>query len=77
MKKNVRTVGLDYLNIDDPLSTSFAAHRLLLGHHIPIIEGLDLSRAPEGHCFFSGLPLRIQDGEASPIRALLYQETAH
>lgn len=71
----LRTVGVDYLSVDrypDSGDFDFPAHRELLGAGLAVIEGLDLSAAPEGDHFLCCLPLRLLDGEASPARALLF-----
>ena len=46
-------------------------HNALLGKNIEIFEGLELSKINEGRYFFIGLPLKVKDGDASPIRAVL------
>ena len=38
---------------------------------IPVVEGLELSMISSGRYCFIGLPLKIKNGDASPIRAVL------
>lgn len=64
-------VGLDYYSIDPFGSSDYPAHRILLGHGIPILEGIDLAGVPDGRYRLVCLPLRIAGAEASPVRAVL------
>ena len=57
----------------DPANQKIAwpVHKTLLGHHIPIIEGLVNLDAVMGKRFqFIGLPLKIAGADGSPIRAI-------
>jgi len=71
MEKKVKTVGIDYLSVDPYDSTDYPVHTALLGNGIPIIEGLVLEGVPEGEYILSALPLKIHDGDGSPVRAVL------
>lgn len=64
-----RLVGLDYLSVDPPGGD--AAHRLLLGAGIPIVEDLLLGEVAAGEYVLVCLPLRIHRGDGAPVRALL------
>ncbi|MAG92054.1 cyclase [Candidatus Woesearchaeota archaeon] len=68
--KKIKAVGIDSLGIErnDP---SHETHNILLRKNIPIFEGLDLSKVKQGNYFFHGLPLKIKNGDASPVRAVL------
>jgi len=68
--KKVKCVGVDNLGIerDQPKHDT---HKILFDRHIPIIEGLDLSKIKAGRYFFVGVPLKIKGGDASPVRAVL------
>ncbi len=65
----VGVVGVDSISIDAPGSAG--AHAALLGAGVPVIEGLVLSGLEEGAYMMLCLPLRIEEGEASPVRVLL------
>ena len=69
--RQVRFVGIDYLSIDPFDSTAKPAHHLLLGAGIWVVEGLNLSATPAGRYDLACLPLRIEGGDGSPVRALL------
>ncbi len=64
-------VGLDYLSVDRHGDEGYPVHRLLLGAGCFILEGLDLADTSPGDYGLLCLPLKIQDGEASPVRAVL------
>jgi len=74
IQKKVKTVGIDYLSVDPYESMDFPVHKALLGNGIAILEGLMLDDVPEGEYTLSALPLKVQDGDGSPIRAVLVGE---
>ncbi len=67
--KNVRAVGIDCLSIES--DSALPVHHILLGAGIPIIEGLDLSRAKPGVYRMTAMPMRIHDSDGAPLRAML------
>ncbi len=67
----VKLVGIDYLSIEGFGSTTFRTHIILLGHGIPVVEGLDLRAVHPGEYDFIVLPLKILGHEAAPARAVL------
>jgi NADH dehydrogenase len=69
--RGVRAVGIDYLSIGDP-----EAHRLLLGHGIGVIEGLDLREVQPGAYLLACLPLKLSGSDGAPARALLWPRAA-
>jgi len=69
----VKTLGFDYLSVDPPKDPVKAAHRTLLGAGVILFEGLDLSAVPPGDYFFVGLPLRLEETEGAPARAILLE----
>jgi len=71
IQKKVKTVGIDYLSVDPYESMDFPVHKALLGNGITILEGLLLDDVPEGEYTLSALPLKVQDGDGSPVRAIL------
>jgi len=70
--KKIKLVGIDQLGIERN-QPSHETHKILFKKNIPIIEGLELSKIKEGRYFFIGMPLKIKDGDASPIRAILVE----
>lgn len=74
VEKQVKMIGIDYLSIEDYHSKDFAVHKTILGNNIGIVEGLYLDGIDEGEYEFIGLPLKIKDGNGSPIRAVLIKK---
>jgi arylformamidase len=74
----VRLVGIDQLSIESAASVEAGApvHQHLLGHGVVILEGLDLRAVTPGGYWLIALPLRLQDGEASPVRAVLFRDSS-
>jgi len=70
-EKEIKTIGLDSLSVDPFDSTDFPSHHILLGHGISILEGLVLDGVPQGLYELSALPLKIKNGDGSPVRAIL------
>ncbi len=64
-------IGADYLSVGVFEGDGPQTHRSLLRAGIWILEGLDLSRTPEGNYDLVCLPLRIEGCDGSPARAVL------
>ncbi|MFH8253306.1 cyclase family protein [Microbacterium sp. B2969] len=64
-------VGIDYLSVDRFGDEDYPAHRTLLGAGVIIVEGLDLSPVEAGAYELLAYPLRIQEADGSPVRAIL------
>lgn len=67
-------VGFDYLSVDRFGDEEYPVHRTLLGGGVLILEGLDLSGVEEGDYMLYALPLKIDGGDGSPVRAVLSTE---
>lgn len=72
LRRGVRLVGIDSLSIEHDLSERFPVHRELLGNGAVILEGLLLAGARPGRYELRCLPLRVQDGDGGPARAVLF-----
>jgi arylformamidase len=70
-EQHIQTVGVDYLSVGGFYKDGTETHQALLGAHIWIIEGLDLSSVTPGNYELLCLPLKIADSEGAPARALL------
>jgi len=67
----LKGVGLDTPSPDPANSTDLRAHNALLNHGLVVVENLcNIGELPKEGFVFSCLPLRIRDGEASPVRAV-------
>jgi arylformamidase len=67
----VRCIGVDYLSVGPFKGDGKTVHTTLLSAGIWIIEGLDLSNVTPGNYDLVCLPLRIENGDGSPARAIL------
>ncbi len=71
IKSGVKLVGIDTPSIDAADSRELECHQLIAENNMAILEGLDLSYANEGKYQLIALPLKIKNGDASPVRAVL------
>jgi arylformamidase len=71
--KKVSVVGIDYIGIGSfwDKENLFEVHKTLLGSGIWIIETLDLSAVEAGEYELICLPIRLEQGDAAPARAIL------
>lgn len=66
----LKGIGFDSISADKADSHTLPIHRILLKKMI-IIENLtNLENVPTNHFLFSCLPLKIADGDGSPVRAI-------
>lgn len=73
-EKKVRTLGVDGPSVQKFHSGNQLVHEALLLKGITVFEGLNLSKVPAGTYDFVGLPLPLQDAEASPARVFLIKK---
>jgi len=72
--KRVGLVGIDAANIDGSGSGEMAAHRVLLGKDILVLEGLrNLGSIDESRFRLASFPLRVR-GVTAPVRAVAILE---
>jgi arylformamidase len=71
LERKVKTIGMDYLSIEQFGSQTFEVHKLLLGAGVLVIEGLDLRAITPGEYFLSCLPLKLEGVDGAPARAVL------
>jgi arylformamidase len=69
VERGVRLVGIDYLSVGD-----VDAHRVLLGAGVVPLEGLDLRGIEPGEYRLICLPLRLENADGAPARAILLQD---
>jgi len=70
VKKEIKSVGIDYLGIerDQP---NHETHKTLLENDILIIEGLRLKNVEAKGYFFYCLPIYLENLDSAPARAIL------
>jgi len=69
----IKTLGFDYLSVEQYGSADFGAHHALLSKGVVLIEGLVLKDIKPGEYDFVALPLNIRGGNGSPVRAVLIE----
>jgi arylformamidase len=67
----IRLVGTDAPSLDPETSKTLDAHRAVRVGDMRILEGLVLDEVPPGEYELIALPLKIAEGDASPVRAVL------
>lgn len=69
-------VGTDALNIDSTVRATTHAHEVLLGADVLVVENLtNLKSLSPGHVFQCAfVPLKLADGDGSPIRAYAWAD---
>ena len=67
----VRLIGTDAASLDPQQSKTMDAHHEVRAGDMRILEGLVLDDVPAGHYELIALPLKIANGDASPVRAVL------
>jgi len=70
---SLRLIGIDYYSIGpfSPREASRAVHEAILGRSIVALEGLNLKDVEPGNYELAALPLKIEGGDGSPVRAVL------
>ncbi|MCI4373235.1 MAG: cyclase family protein [Thermoplasmata archaeon] len=71
LRRGVRLVGIDSLSVESDPTGKFPVHHALLRKGVIILEGLRLQDVPPGAYDLECLPLRLQDGDGGPARAVL------
>lgn len=75
--RRVRTVGIDYLSVAGyAAGNAVPVHHTLIDAGVWIIEGLDLTAAPEGACELVCLPIKLVGADGAPARAIIRPATA-
>ncbi len=69
--QGVILVGIDTPSVDPAESKALETHTRIFERDLSILEGLVLEHAQDGLYDLIALPLRIEGGDASPVRAVL------
>lgn len=69
--RGVVMVGLDTPSVDSFSSKTLDAHKRTIARGMGILEGIILDKIPDGIYELSAVPLRLKNGDASPVRAIL------
>ena len=73
-KLGVVLVGIDTPSVDPSDDKILETHNAIYRHKLAILEGIVLDEVNEGTYTLVALPLKIQDADASPVRAILIQK---
>lgn len=71
IENNIILVGIDYVSIEQFGTPDFAVHKKLFSKNIPILEGLNLTNIDPGEYYLIALPLKLENLDGSPVRAVL------
>jgi arylformamidase len=69
--RGVRLVGTDAPSVDPFDSEDLPAHHVLLGAGVAILENLLLDGVQPGEYELTAFPLRLEEADGSPVRAVL------
>lgn len=73
VKQNLKGIGIDAISIDSVDSPDLPVHQIILKSNMIIIENLTkLNEIPKTKFNFSCFPLKIEDADGSPVRAVAY-----
>lgn len=70
-EKGIRLIGVDVPSVDPVDSKSMSSHHSLIDHGVYILENLVLANVDPGDYELIALPLAIQGGDGSPVRAVV------
>ncbi len=73
-EQEVTLVGIDTPSVDEATSKDLPTHARLFHHDMANLEGLWLKEVPAGIYGLIALPLKLEDTDASPVRAILVPE---
>lgn len=73
ISSKIKGIGMDAISVDPVGVDDLKNHKRLLSNNILIIENLtNLQSLVNQRFYFSAFPLKIQDGDGSPVRAIAY-----
>ncbi|TVQ90148.1 MAG: arylformamidase [Deltaproteobacteria bacterium] len=70
-ERGVHLVGIDTPSIDPMQSKALESHHAVASRDMAVLEGVVLDAVPQGRYTLIALPLKIEGGDASPVRAAL------
>ena len=70
VQHGIQLVGVDYLSVG-AYEGGIPTHEILLSNGVVPVEGLDLSHIEPGEYQLMCLPLKLQDCDGAPVRAVL------
>ena len=74
-EKNILLIGIDTPSVDPFESKKLEAHNKIANFNMAVLEGIVLKDVKDDLYTLHALPLKIKDGDASPVRAILTKGT--
>lgn len=75
VKLSLKGIGVDAISIDPVESSRLQNHHILLSNQVIIVENLTkLDKVPDTAFDFYCLPLKLENGDGSPVRAIAQYE---
>lgn len=74
-EQGVRLVGIDTPSIDLMQDAELESHQRVAAHDMAILEGVVLENVAAGHYTLVALPLKLEGADASPVRAVLLDDS--
>jgi arylformamidase len=74
-RRGVCLIGIDTPSVDPFDDTTLESHRAVAGFDMAVLEGVVLTDAPPGLYQLIALPLRLRGSDASPVRAVLVEQS--
>ncbi|RZA23280.1 MAG: kynurenine formamidase [Proteobacteria bacterium] len=71
--QGVRLVGIDTPSVDPADSKDLPSHAALYRNDFAVLEGIDLGGVEPGLYELVALPLKLENADASPVRAILLE----
>ncbi|HVK60122.1 MAG TPA: cyclase family protein [Bdellovibrionales bacterium] len=72
--EGVKLIGIDTPSIDPEDSKDLPSHAAVAKHDLAILEGIILDKVPEGKYTLLALPLKLENADAAPVRAILIDD---
>ena len=71
VEKRKKGIGIDLMSLDEMNSVTLPIHKILLKNNVLIVENLtNLDRIGDEIFIFSAMPLKYQNADGAPVRAL-------
>ena len=71
--RKIKLIGIDTPSVDRASDKILNAHTEIAKNNVAILEGIVLENIVEGEYYLSALPLKIEQGDSSPVRAILFK----
>ena len=73
-QQDVILVGIDTPSVDPEQSKALESHQAIMANDMAVLEGLLLNEVSDGLYTLVALPLKMENADASPVRAVLVKD---